>query len=240
MVELVYLDETGSVGRGARTQRYLTLVAAVVDESAVQPLADRMQQIAMEHLGWIPAEFEFHGTVLWNGNEYWDGKTPTQLLAVFEAVIALLAELDIYVVHSSIDKEALHRRYGGGFDQNAYILALQFLLEKLDGYRTRQVRRLLIADEAKEHQFRAVKLIRDLQQWSVGEVPGRQLISIIDSIHFVDSRNSPGVQLADMVAFVLHRAGRGAQPHPDLTAAVARMRDAVDAQTRTWRAPWPS
>lgn len=236
---MVYLDETGSSGRGARTQQYFTLAAVVVDEAAVQPLADRMRALAMTHLGWVPADFEFHGAVLWNGTGHWGGKTPTELLAAFESVIGLLQELDIYVVHATIDKHALHQRYGGTFDRNAYILALQFLLEKLDRYRTNQVRRILIADEAKEHELRAVKLVKDMQQWTVGEVPGRQLVSIIDSIHFVDSTSSPGVQLADMVAFILHRAGMGTHVHPDAAAAIGRMRAIVDAKTPTWRAPWP-
>lgn len=39
MARFVYIDETGSVGTGGKRQPYLTLVAAIVDESTVQPRA---------------------------------------------------------------------------------------------------------------------------------------------------------------------------------------------------------
>ncbi|MBM7831641.1 hypothetical protein JOE59_002346 [Agromyces cerinus] len=240
MAELVYLDETGSVGRGARRQPELTLVAVVVDETAVQPLADRLHALAMEHLGWIPAGFEFHAREMWSAKGHWTGKQPPELLAAFEAVISTLEELDISVIHATIDKSRLHARHGGTYDQNAYLLALQFLLEKLDRWRTQQALRIVIADEAKEHQLRAVKMVREMQTWAAGAVPGRQLVSIIDSMHFVDSKDSPGVQLADVVAFILHRRTLATQGHPDADSAVARMATVIAEHTPTWRAPWPS
>ena len=239
MAEFVYIDETGSVGRGARSQPFLTLVAVVVDESTVQPLAERMDALAMEHLGWIPADFEFHGTQLWSGNGAWAGKSPTELLAAFEAVIRLIDELGISVIHSTIDKAALHERYSGSYDDNSYLLALQFLVEKLDRWRTRQALRVLIADETKQHQLQAIKLVKDMQRWSSGVVPGRQLLSIVDSMHFVDSAYSPGVQLADMVAFAIQRSRMPNQPHPDCVPSLQRMGETISSNTPTWRAAWP-
>lgn len=240
MAQLVYIDETGSVGRGGKQQRYLTLVAVVVDEAMVQPLAGRLREIATRHLGDLPDGFEFHGNELWSAKGWWQGKSPAELLAVFEDVIGLLQELEIHVVHASIDKPILHDRYGGRADGNAYRLALQFLLEKLDAWRQpRGVLRILIADEAKQEQVKAIEMVADMQQWSGGEVPGRQLVSIVDSMHFVQSSHSPGVQLADMVAFLLHRARLDSQGHPDADAAVERMRMAIAEQTPTYRQSWP-
>lgn len=240
MAELVYLDETGSVGRGARSQPYLTLAAVVVDESAVQHLSERLQALAMKHLGWIPVGFEFHAYEIWHERGHWAGKQPPERLAALEALVGLLEELKISVVHASINKTALNARHGGVYDHNAYLLALQFLLEKLDSWRTHEALRIIIADEAKEHQLRAVEMVRDMQSWATGTVPGRRLVSIIDSMHFVDSKDSPGVQLADAVAFVLHRQRLASQGHPDANEAIARMSDAINAHTPTWRAPWPT
>ncbi|MFJ4255167.1 DUF3800 domain-containing protein [Microbacterium sp. NPDC090003] len=239
MVELVYLDETGSVGRGASQQPLLRLVGVVVKEEAVEVLGSRMADLAMEHLGWRPARFEFHGYDLWNANGPWRKKKPPQLLAAYEAVIGLLAELDIWIVHSAIRKSALHQKYAGEYDSNAYLLALQFLLGKLDKWPTNS-RRIVVADEAKEHETRAIRLVRDMQTWGNGVVPDAQLQTVIDSMHYVDSRDSPGVQLADLVAFVLHRSTLPGQGHPDADAAVARMRAEVDSRTYTWREPWPA
>ena len=240
MAELVYLDETGSVGRGARNQPFLKLVAVVVDEGKVQQLQARFQALAMEHLGWVPADFEFHAYEIWNARGYWAEKSPADLLAVLEALVSVLDELEIHVVHASIDKARLHSRYGGDYDDNAYLLALQFLLEKLDRWRTHEALRIVIADETKEQQLRAVKMVRDLQTWAAGAVAGRQLVSVIDSMHFVDSKDSPGVQLADVIAFIFHRRALSTQGHPDADTAVARMISVIGEHTPTWRAPWPS
>ena len=60
-------------------------------------------------------------------------------------------------------KENLSRRYAGYADPNAYLLALQFLAEKADAYGSGL--KVLIADEAKEHQLRAIKMVSDLQDW---------------------------------------------------------------------------
>lgn len=241
VAELIYIDETGSVGRGASKQPLLILVGLVVDEAAVQPLATRVHDLAMEHLGWIPAGFEWHGVDVWGGSRDWKGRAPAQLLAAFEAVIGLLEELSISVSFASIHKARLHDKYGGAFDDNAYLLALQFLLEKLDRWRSTSTLRILIADEAKQERLKAIELVQDLQQWTVGVVPGRKLVSIIDSIHFVESRHSPGVQLADMVAYVLQRSWTNPeQRHPDATSALARMQQAILDHTPTYRETWPA
>lgn len=239
MAELVYLDETGAVGKGAKKQPRLILAAVVVDESMVQPLAERMQAIRRDHLGEHFPPVEFHGHDIWSGTGPWARKAPTELLAVMESLIGLLEELSISVIHARIDKEALHERHGGAFDQNAYLLALQFLLEKLDDWRSSEALRVIIADEHKEQQLRAIKLVSDLQTWGLGLVPGRKLRSVIDSMHFVDSKNSYGVQLADVVAFVLHRVTLLTQNHPDADAAVARMREVIAGHTPRYRQSWP-
>jgi len=206
----------------------------------VQTLSGGLRQVASDHLGWLPTDFEFHGVEIWSGIKCWEGKSPSELLAAYEAAIALLDTCDITIAHSSIQKERLHQRYGGAADKNAYLLALQFLLEKID-LNLGSANKVLVADETKEQQLRAVKMVADMQQWGGGEVPGRQLRTIIDSLHFVRSNASPGVQMADLVAYLLQRQRRPrANQHPDALAALDRMGSVILNHTRTWRQPWPS
>ncbi|WP_432197102.1 DUF3800 domain-containing protein [Streptomyces sp. bgisy027] len=161
MAHLVYIDETGSVGKGANKQKLLTLAAVLVHEDHVQPLAEKFRQVARTHLGWVPGDFELHGNEIWNGTCHWDSLSPAGLIAVYEDAISVINDLDIDVSHASIHKERLHARHDGGMDGNAYLLALQFLLEKIDsGYVGNKI---LIADEQKEHQLRAVKMVAELQ-----------------------------------------------------------------------------
>lgn len=237
MAKFVYIDETGSSGRAAKRQPYLTVAAAIVDETMVQQLRAGLQSVASDHLQWVPSEFELHGHEIWGGKGYWTGKAYDELIAAYEAAMAMLDVCDIDIAHASIDKAALHRRYDGVADDNAYRLALQFLLEKVDAYGSSL--KILIADEAKEQEVRAVKMVQGMQNWSWGgEVPGRQLKTIVDSLHFVSSRDSAGVQIADLVVFVLQRRRRK-EAHPNAQAAINRLSSLVDAHTRTWREPWP-
>ncbi len=74
MAKFVYIDETGSVGKGASKQPYLTLAAVLVPEDKVQPLARAMREVAFNHLGWLPADFEFHGYEIWGGTGWWSDK----------------------------------------------------------------------------------------------------------------------------------------------------------------------
>lgn len=239
MVEFLYIDETGSVGRAARNQPYLTLVAAIVPEDKVQALAAALRRVAFKHLGWIPADFEFHGVELWGGDGHWAGKEPAELLAAYEDAIAVLPALEIRVAHSSIHKANLHLKYDGKADSNAYLLALQFLLERIE-LRGSDELKVVVADETKEHELAAIKLVSDLQRQNEGVVPGRKLERVIDSLHFVRSSDSPGVQIADLVAFALQRASYGRDKHPNAIAGLQRINQVIVENRTTRREAWPS
>jgi hypothetical protein len=87
---------------------------------------------------------------------------------------------------------------------------------------------------------RSDRVVADTQQWGTGEVPSRPLATIIDSLHFVRSHASPGVQIADLAAYVIERRRpTPTEPHPDADAAMARMGSLVWDHTRTWRQTWP-
>lgn len=237
MVTFVYVDETGPVGTSLAKQPQLRLAAVLVPEDRVMPLAERLRSLASTHLGWLPDAFEWHGQELWNGTGFWGGKSPTELLAAYSDTIDLLDELDLQVAHATINKPELRQKYNGMADGNAYRLALQFLLEKLDG--NVPGLKLIVADEAKEEQAYAQRMMMGMQQWQwAGEVPGSRLTTIIDSLHFVRSDASPGVQLADLVAYVVQKAKRGTK-HPEAQAALEAMRDTIRDRLSTWREPWP-
>jgi hypothetical protein len=158
-------------------------------------------------------------------------------MAVYERALLGLVELDLWVAYSIINKDRLHRRYSGAADGNAYRLALQFLLEKLD--RIPGSLRIVVADESKEQSSGAIGMFADLQSFGIGEVPGLPLKSFIDSLHFVRSHDNPGVQLADLTAFVLQRFRGHRDSHADAIVGLQRLHDIILQRRRTWRDPWP-
>ncbi|MFE0739152.1 DUF3800 domain-containing protein, partial [Streptomyces sp. NPDC058855] len=76
--------------------------------------------------------------------------------------------------------------------------------------------------------------------WGGGQVPGVKLKTVIDSMHFVSSHASPGVQLADLVAYALQRRWNKWDSHPEAQAAIGRITDVINSHMGTWREPWPS
>jgi Protein of unknown function (DUF3800) len=159
---------------------------------------------------------------------------------VYEDAIGLLMTCDIQIAYSSIDKARLHEKYKGAHDNNAYRLALRFLLEKIDR-NMGDARKVLVADEAREQELKAIQMVADMQHWGVGEVlSSKPLSTIIDSLHFVRSHSSPGVQMADLAAWVIQRRRMTpTEPHPDADEAMARLRQLVWDRTPTWCETWP-
>ena len=242
MAKFVYIDETGS-SRGSLTkQPIMQLVAAIVDESAIRGLGESMKEVAHAHLGWFPAQFEFHGAEVWNGDGHWaekkERKAYDELLAAYESVVKLIDRHDVDIAYSLIDRVALHNKYGGAYDDNSYRLALQFLLEKVN--QNIGGLKVVIADESKEQQLKAMRMGADKQEWGGGEVPGPPIPTIIDSLHYVQSHSSSGVQLADMVAYLYHRCRlTDVEGHPDALAARRRMMEIIGNHLRTYRWKWP-
>jgi hypothetical protein len=236
VAKLVYIDETGLNERGAGRQQYATLASIIITEDTVKPLRDSLRRIASQSLDVLPNDFEFHAYDIWNGRGIWSALEPAARLDVLKSVVGLLDEHDITVSHSTIDKPKLHARYGGRADSNVYLLALQFLLEKIDALSENKI---IIADEAKEHELKAVRMLSDMQDWGSGEVPSRQLRTIIDSLHYVKSHQSPGVQMADTIAYILQRSRLPTQNHPNANAAMEQMKSTVWKHCSTWRQAWP-
>ena len=73
----------------------MTLVGVMVMEDKVQPLSNAFERLAMNHLGWRPADLELHGHEIWAGSGHWKGKSPTELIAAYEQAISVLNDLEI-------------------------------------------------------------------------------------------------------------------------------------------------
>src|SRR5262249_51860920 len=102
-------------------------------------------------------------------------------------------------------------------------------------------RAILIADETREHEELAIDLVKTMQV-AGNPLGGRRLERIVDMIHFVKSEQSPGVQLADLVAYALGRVER-VGPHR-VKAGDEAMHELVHRlvlpRVRTWRERWPT
>lgn len=239
MAEFVYVDETGADGSGGKSSPILLLAAVIVPDGALNSLSLELARIASATGGNSEVRGELHGHEIWNRSGRWRGLPHSVCLDAYQEAIGLLTRFEIGVAHSSIRKTALSGIEGKLRSRKAYLMALQFLLEKIDAI-PGSGPRLVIADRAKQYEVDAIGMFADIQLSGIGEVPGRKYRRIGDSLHYVDSKFSSGVQLADLVAYVLQRRMKQYESHVDAEAAMARMHAEVISRRVTWRETWPA
>ncbi|GIG29496.1 DUF3800 domain-containing protein [Cellulomonas marina] len=241
---LTYLDESGNTGSRLDDpdQPVHWLVAVLVPEEQVLPLAAAVDAVVAAHVPQDPRR-ELHGAELFGGDKRWRGVPPGTRLEVYEEALRLLQAHGCAVAHASVDKRRLAARHLR--PHPPHLLALQFLVEKLDGYLAYQrdplrQRALLVADETNEHEAFALDMVKGLQATGAGVVAGRQLRHIVDTVHFVRSETNRGVQLADLAAYGLARAERVRDSMSAGNVALVRLVDEyVLPQVRTYRMRWP-
>ncbi len=162
----------------------------------------------------------------------------------------MLGRVGAGVAYASVNKPKLALK--GYDDANPHIIALQFLTEKIERWLRGQQdvlsqRALLVADENHEQEQYSFDLIREMQAVG-GPVGSGYGISIpldhfVDSVYFDHSDRNRGIQLADLVAFILYRKLRiGPSPsNPRSDSAVEMLfHEYISPNCRTWRETWPS
>lgn len=222
------------------------LVAVLVPEDQVLPLSHAVE--ALLSLSRTDARLpELHGADLFGGKNDWAGVDPAERVRIYGSALRLLAEHDCVIAHASIDKTKLSESVSGR--TTPHLLALQFLVEKIDAYLRSQKdpirqRALLVADETNEHEAFAIGMVAGMQATGLGIVPGRIIGQVIDTVHFVRSDVNRGVQLADLVAYALNRVTRakraGAPSGRGDSALVDMCTEYVWPLVRTYRQRWPS
>jgi len=229
---IAYIDETGHTGDRLDDpdQQLLILAAVMVEDLQVQPLARSMRSLA--------AEFgvrELHGYDMFHGKNGWAGVSTEVRISACGRALDFLKAHECKVTHATIDKFELSVQYADPV--SPYLLGLQFLCEKVEKRASGELV-LAVADEAKEHEVRAIGLVSEMQEWGVGVIPGHQLDHIIDSLHFVDSEANPGVQLADLVAHALGQSQRH-DNHPKALPVIQAHMWTISARVTYYRGRCP-
>lgn len=242
---LSYLDESGNTGGNLEDpdQPFHLIAAVMVPEDQIQALSSvfhRLPAFAEE-----PRLIrELRGADLYSGKGPWRSFTPSERIDTYREALELLGQHGAFVAHASIDKRALRQSASSG-PKMPHLLALRFLAEEINSYLKQQhdplkQRTLLIADETDEHEAYAHGLVAQMQSREPSLAGGPALTRIVDQVHFVQSETSPGVQLADLAAFVLTRRRRfPATSLRPSDIAIARMAEIVDSRVVASRDTWP-
>lgn len=239
---LTYLDESGNTGRRLDdpAQPYHVIVGISVREDVVSALATHIDELMERCLGTNVRTkgTELHASQLRSGNGPWRAVAPDVRIEVYRAALQPLAWDGVLVSHASIDKLAFGDRQLASGSRSPHLWALQFLIEKLNAFfSSLGERTLLVADETNEHQQFALDLLVDLQTGRPR--PGLylgQMTQIVDTVHFVRSETNRGVQLADLVAYLL---GRGLRTSWGSEVEKRLWLECVASNRCTWRSTWP-
>ena len=198
------MDESGSTGATADPQQPLHLIACIIiNEEKLIPIEADLRELGIHHFGReaLNTDFEFHGTEIRRGKGYFKKKTVQERITIAKSLTELVKKHDIKIGYSAVDKIKSYA------NQHPHRLAFLFLIERVEDFlRSINQTGLLVADQNDEIEQR---LIDDLEIYKTNNTGfgyrPTQINQIVDSIHFVQSRNNRLIQLADFVAYSLSK-----------------------------------
>jgi hypothetical protein len=169
--------------------------------AAEQELTQIVEQAMVD--GACVWEAELHGVEVFHQTGQWAQSSIPQSIAVFDAALGVLAKYDIEVIARGADLPAFRKSYGDG---DPFIWIFSNLLERLDErLDARSDYGLVIADQQNEYRERLQSDLTHAKRQGTGGYRSSKLPRIVDTAHFVDSKRSRMIQLADMCAFVARR-----------------------------------
>lgn len=209
-MKFIYLDEAGNTGRKVdASQPYHILAAIIVDAEKVRKVESDVRALSDKHFntnGRI-GKIEFHGYEIRSGKGPFKGMRPENRIEIMQEIITIIKNNNLSLGYVIIDKMK------NKTNKHPHELAFLFMVERVQDYlAVNNCLGLLIADENDDVEQR---LIENLDRYktvstSWGWRPTK-IDNIIDSVHFVASKNNWLIQLADISAFNLLRGKRTRQ-----------------------------
>lgn len=208
-MKLIYIDEAGNTGDKADPDQPIHMLGAlIVPEDQVRPAETAIRSVAKKYFGDAAVDpgVELHGHHIRGGKGAFRQMDVERRLELTKELLAIPGQHCIQFGYAAIDKAKLRRLTS----KHPHELAFMFLVERVQDILEREAQLgLLIADEQEEMEDR---LIANLDVYknhrtNWGYRP-TAINNIVDSIHFVKSRNNWLIQLADVVTFVAARGLR--------------------------------
>ena len=167
-----------------------------------------MQEIAKKYPDTFSEIDEFHGSEIFSGSQKWRGLNLGQRFrfSIFNDVFNCVASEDCTVIYQGIDTKRLTERYP--LPENPHYLVLKFLLEKVDKHLAKNNEfGIVICDSNSSNADKARyrDMLREIRSIGTGGIFPHRITRIVDTLHFVDSSDSRGIQAIDMATFVHRR-----------------------------------
>lgn len=199
------MDESGNTGTRVDAAQPIHLIGClVVEDVAVRPLEDAIDAVTAKCFPQQRQEprFEIHGKELHDGKGLFKGVSPTARIAAATEIIAAVQQ------HATVWGYAGVNKLKSAANDHPHRIAFTLLVERLQVWlKARDSLGLIVADENHEVSQRLIDdfaLFKEFATtWGYQRIP---VTNIIDSVHFVQSRNNRIIQACDLITYVFLKA----------------------------------
>ncbi|GAA1768348.1 DUF3800 domain-containing protein [Agromyces humatus] len=194
------------------------VAAVLVDADDLRALSAAVARSAEYAAGYgVELGTEFHAHSIMSGRDGWEpvqGK-PRAAIAIYRDLLRELSGLPVSIYIEGVDVPRLNARYR--YPDPPHLVTLRHVLEDLQqaaAMRGDQV--IVICDEVTDQEAHSKKF----GEYQLIGTPGYRstTLSRIEQFMFADSRQSPGLQFADAVAYLYRRR----DAHTESSARTAR------------------
>lgn len=227
-VLIAYLDESYN-------KDFYYIAAAIGSTEGWEQLelsfAEIKQNTAKAH--GTPLDAELHGHEIMGGEGEWAplrGKH-REAAGVYLAALRQARAAGIAYLFRGVDINRLNARYK--YPEQPHSVVLGHLLERIDDH-ARKSREsdqvIVVADEIATQEIHK----KQFEGYQLTGTPGyrsNRLARISTPINFASSRNSVGLQAADLAAYLHHRRNTVVEKHPAAQASMRRLLKEVDPST---------
>ena len=211
---LVYMDEAGNSGKDLDdpNQPIHVMAAVIIRDTNWRILEGHYKTFCAKACEGYPhnPKFELHAGEIFQGEgmfRKWKKDDRANLLV---DSLNTFTTHDIPIIYGAIDKQRLKKKYTDPFAPHglAFMLCVERIERWLKAYAPTDVG-MLICDETKvKSDFK--KSLKQYQEYGIPlGLKNERLDHIIDTIHFADSHECYGIQLADAANYFIKREALG-------------------------------
>lgn len=188
-------------------QDHYYVSGVLVDEKQSETLVTRLNQLAdgvRKRNNWA-ASPEFHGHALMNGLDDWKSLNGNfgARVTIYQRVLHAIQNSGARVYLEGVDVNRLNARYK--YPDSPHEIVLRHLLERVNEYCAREGKMCKVIADMVPQQDDFNEAVQGFTRVGTPGYRSQRLLCIDGDIEFVDSRDSRGVQAADMSVYVLRR-----------------------------------
>jgi Protein of unknown function (DUF3800) len=250
LVRVAYFDEAGVADE--KQEPYLVVAGVMIHgDDQWFPVENQAQQIVDTQVPESLREgFEFHATHLFSDHPKFKKLISAERrFTILREFLAIIAKLDLPVSYGAITREPIVKTLSSWKVERRTSMARQWALDScvlgFQGWFNRTGSNevaICIADRAHKLEPTLRKGFASLRRVGLGYLgmpadPLLTLFNFIDALHFADSAESIGLQLADCAAFFIKRHLMGKSDSEEFYRIIEPHLVIYSAESALWRGP---